>query len=105
MKTPAAPFWTGSPMNKPGPRGPNHRLTNRRRELVRRAYVEQRLLPLVIAERLGLSVRTVARYLRELEREGLIDPIPPWLTLTAPAVPANKRRRPTDADTTECEPA
>jgi DNA-binding CsgD family transcriptional regulator len=80
-------FWTHSPMNKPGPRGPQRRLTDRRRELIRRAYADERLVPLAIADKLGLSIRTVARYLRQLERAGLIDPIPPWHTLTAPDTP------------------
>lgn len=38
------------------------------------------LIPLAIADKLGLRPRTVARYLRELETDGKIDPVPSYLT-------------------------
>ena len=77
------PFF-GSPRHSRGRRGPDTRVTDRRRELVRRAYADERLVPLAIADKLDLKVRTVARYLRELEETGAIEPIPRWLTLTPP---------------------
>jgi uncharacterized membrane protein len=46
---------------------------------------QQGLVPLAIGPELNMPDSTVAKHLRELEREGLIDPIPRYLTLTAPA--------------------
>jgi hypothetical protein len=40
------------------------------------------LVPLAIGPALGIPDRTIARYLRELERAGEIEPLPPYLTLT-----------------------
>jgi uncharacterized membrane protein len=44
---------------------------------------EQGLVPLAIGPALNIPDSTVAKYLRELEREGAIDPIPPYLTRAA----------------------
>jgi hypothetical protein len=75
------PFRTlPSPMVRPGPRT---WLTDERRE----AVAECRrfgMVPLAIADYLGFSDATVARYVRELEAEGLIDRLPAWLTLHGP---------------------
>jgi uncharacterized membrane protein len=38
------------------------------------------LVPLAIGRLLNMPDSTVSKYLRELEREGLIDPIPPYLS-------------------------
>jgi predicted transcriptional regulator len=38
------------------------------------------LVPLAIGPELGMPDSTVAKHLRELEREGIIDPIPPHLS-------------------------
>jgi predicted transcriptional regulator len=38
------------------------------------------MVPAAIASQLGISMRTLAKHLRELERDGLIEPIPPYLS-------------------------
>jgi hypothetical protein len=43
------------------------------------------LVPLAIATALGLAPATTARYLRELEREGAIDPIPAYVGRKGPS--------------------
>jgi DNA-binding Lrp family transcriptional regulator len=53
------------------------------REAVRILRAERRLVPLAIGPELGMADSTVAMHLRDLEREGLIDPIPSYLGLTA----------------------
>ena len=60
-------------------------------------------MPLAIADNLGFSLRTVARYLRQLENAGLIDPIPPWLTLTDRSTPRTPQTT-TDTRPTRSEP-
>lgn len=75
--TASAPFWTASPANK---RGPKTWLRDRRPEDVR-ALREFSMVPLAIADALGMSDTTVAGYLRELEAAGEIEPLPPWLSL------------------------
>jgi hypothetical protein len=42
---------------------------------------ERGLVPLAIGPALNMPASTVVRYLRELEREGAIDPIPHYLSL------------------------
>ncbi len=54
------------------------------REAVRILRAKRYLVPLAIGPELGMADSTVARHLRELERGGLIDPIPSHLSLTAP---------------------
>jgi hypothetical protein len=44
---------------------------------------EQGLVPLAIGPALNMPDSTVAKYLRELERDGLLDSIPPYLSLKA----------------------
>jgi DNA-binding NarL/FixJ family response regulator len=56
-----AAFWEHSPANKPGPKT---WLTDRRREAVRELH-DYGLVPAAIADSLGMSDRTVRRYLRE----------------------------------------
>jgi hypothetical protein len=73
-------FWEHSPMNRPGPKT---WLTDERREAVV-ACRRFGMVPLAIADYLGLSDATTARYLREAER-GEIDRLPAWLTLHGPA--------------------
>lgn len=41
------------------------------------------LVPLAIGPKLNMPDSTVAKHLRELEREGAIDPIPRYLSLVA----------------------
>jgi DNA invertase Pin-like site-specific DNA recombinase len=55
------PFWGHSPANKPGPKT---WLTDRRREAVRELR-DYGMVPAAIADSLGMSDRTVRRYLRE----------------------------------------
>jgi hypothetical protein len=52
------------------------------REAVRILWAERRMVPLAIADALFMPIRTVAKHLRELEREGVIGPIPPHLSLS-----------------------
>ena len=75
--TVSPPFWTASRANKTGPKT---WLRDRRREDVR-ALREFAMVPLAIADALGMSDTTVAGYLRELEAAGEIEPLPPWLSL------------------------
>jgi hypothetical protein len=73
-------FWQHSPMNRPGPKT---WLTDERRQ----AAVACRrfgMVPLAIADYLGLSDATTSRYLREAEERGEIDPLPAWPTLHGP---------------------
>ena len=44
------------------------------------ALRKQGLVPLAIGPALTMPDSTVAKYLRELEREGAIDPIPAYLS-------------------------
>src|SRR5262245_27876897 len=53
------------------------------KEAVRILRAEKQLVPLAIGPALNMPDSTVARYLRELEREGLIDPIRAYLSLAA----------------------
>lgn len=76
---PSPAFWEYSRANKPGPRT---WLTDERRQAVV-ACREFGMVPLAIADYLGFSDATVARYLREAVRRGEIEPLPPWLTLRA----------------------
>jgi hypothetical protein len=53
------------------------------KEAVRILRAERRLVPLAIGPELGMPDSTVAKHLRELERDGAIEPIPRYLSLTA----------------------
>jgi hypothetical protein len=53
------------------------------------------MVPLAIADYLGLSDATTSRYLREAEERGEIDPLPAWPT--ARASEGLKGRRPVDS--------
>jgi DNA invertase Pin-like site-specific DNA recombinase len=59
------------------------RLRAERKESVRRLH-ERGLVPLAIADTLGWSDARVARYLNELEAEGVITRPATWLTLHGP---------------------
>jgi hypothetical protein len=59
------------------------RLRAERRESVRRLH-ERGLVPLAIADTLGWGDGRVARYLRELEDDGVITRPASWLTLHGP---------------------
>ena len=75
-ETLAPPFWSHSPANKPGEKT---WLTDRRRQDVKALY-EWGLIPLAIADEMGLSDRATARYLLELRRAGKIPKLNPWLS-------------------------
>ena len=47
-----------------------------------RVLRQQGLVPLAIGPALNMPDSTVARHLRELEREGLIEPMPVYLSLS-----------------------
>jgi hypothetical protein len=70
------PFWAHSRANKSGPK---IWLRERRKTLVLEQW-QYGLVPAAIASALGLSPRTVARYLRELEHEGAIT-VPAYIKL------------------------
>jgi hypothetical protein len=59
------------------------RYRSQEKEAVRILRAEQGLVPLAIGPALHMPDATVGRYLRELERDFLIDPVPPYLSLTA----------------------
>jgi uncharacterized membrane protein len=56
------------------------------KEAVRFLHAVQGLVPLAIGPTLGLPDSTVARYLRELEREGSVR-VPAYLSLRTPGEP------------------
>jgi Fic family protein len=57
------------------------RYRSEEKEAVRILRAENRLVPLAIGPALHMPDSTVTRYLRELESEGAIEPIPSYLSL------------------------
>jgi hypothetical protein len=67
------------------------RYRSEEKEAVRILRVEKGLVPLAIGPALDMPDSTVARYLRELERDCSIDPVPSYLSLTARERPDDPR--------------
>jgi hypothetical protein len=69
------------------------RYRSEEKQAVRILRAEKRLVPLAIGPKLNMPDSTVAKYLRELEHEGAIEPIPPYLGLAARKHPDREEER------------